>query len=92
MNKGEKMKVCKVVLAALALALTAPTFASASEDHNLVESCKMECPDAKTEHEAHKCMKEVVKKKKLDKKFRKSDCVEALREHEKHEKESGHKH
>lgn len=67
-------------------------FANASEDHNLLEVCKTECPQAKNEEEAHTCMKEVVKKKKADKKFRKSDCYEAVREHEKHEKEAGHKH
>ena len=68
------------------------TFANASEDHNLLDVCKSECPGAKTEEEAHTCMKEVVKKKKSDKKFRKSDCFEAVRAHEKHEKEAGHKH
>lgn len=69
------------------------SLAYASEDHpSLQTACQAECPAAKTEDEAHKCMKAVVKKKKADKKFRKSDCFEALREHEKHEKESGHKH
>lgn len=80
------MKV--VILLSALLSLNA----IASEDHNLRESCKAECPAAKTEHDAHKCMEDVVKKKKADKKFRKSDCYEAFREHEKHEKESGHKH
>jgi hypothetical protein len=81
-----------VILSAIALSLASAGTAFASEDHNLMAACKAECPTAKTEHEAHACMKEVVKKKKGDKKFRKSDCFEALREHEKHEKESGHSH
>lgn len=66
--------------------------AFASDDHNLMEACKTECPNAKNEHESHACMKGVVKNKKSDKKFRKSDCYEAFREHEKHEKDDGHKH
>lgn len=66
--------------------------AVASDEHNLRESCKLECPSAKTEDEAHKCMAAVVKKKKADKKFRKSDCYEAFKEHEKHDSEKGHKH
>lgn len=76
----------------LALGLMAPVFSLASEDHGMLEFCKAECPTAKTEDDAHKCMEGVVKKKKDDKKFRKSDCFEAFKEHEKHEKESGHKH
>lgn len=75
----------------LALAVVVPMQSFASEDHNMQEACKAECPSATTEHETHKCMKEVAKKKKNDKKFRKSDCYAALREHEKHEKEENHK-
>lgn len=66
--------------------------AIASDDHNLRETCKSECPSAKTEDEAHVCMTGVVAKKKGDKKFRKSDCYEAFKEHEKHDSEKGHKH
>jgi hypothetical protein len=69
-----------------------PFVAFAEGDHDLKEACKVECPSATTEHEAHKCMKDVVKAKKADKKFRKSDCYAALREHEKHEEQEGHKH
>ncbi len=76
----------------LALGLMAPAFAIASEDHGMLEVCKTECPTAQSEDEAHKCMEGVVKKKKNDKKFRKSDCFAAFKEHEKHEKEDGHKH
>lgn len=63
---------------------------SASDDHGLLSACKAECPSAKTEDEAHKCLEGVVKNKKSDKKFRKSDCFEAFREAEKHDKD--HKH
>lgn len=76
----------------LAFGLLAPILSHASEDHGMLAVCKAECPSATTEHEAHKCMKGVVKAKKGDKKFRKSDCFAALKEHEKHEKEDGHKH
>ena len=76
----------------LAVSLIGSSVALASEDHNMRDVCKAECPSAKTEDEAHKCMDEVAKKKKNDKKFKKSDCFEAYREHEKHEKEEGHKH
>lgn len=76
----------------LVLSLVAPAFALASEDHGMLEVCKAECPKAQSEDEAHKCMEDVAKKKKSDKKFRKSDCFAAYKEHEKHEKEDGHKH
>ena len=66
--------------------------AHAGDDHTMISACKAECPDAKTEHDAHKCMKVVVKKKKGDKGFKKSECFHAFEEHEKSEKESGHKH
>lgn len=83
------MKSVKLILA---LGLLSPAFAMGSEDHGMLEVCKAECPQAKTEDDAHKCMDEVVKKKKNDKKFRKSDCFAAHKEHEKHEKEEGHNH
>lgn len=76
---------------ALVLVLTAPTFAFASEDHGMLDVCKAECPKAQSENEAHLCMEDIVKKKN-DKKFRKSDCFAAFKEHEKHEKEDGHEH
>lgn len=75
---------------AIAVGVLASFNASASDDHGLLEVCKAECPSAKTEEETHKCMEEVVKKKKADKKFRKSDCFAAFREAEKHDKD--HKH
>ncbi len=80
----------KYLIFILGLGLMAP--AVASEDHGMLEVCKLECPSATSEHEMHKCMKGVANKKKNDKKFRKSDCFAALKEHEKHEKEDGHKH
>lgn len=56
--------------------------------------CKVECPNAKDEEEAMKCLKDVVAKKKDDKKFRKSDCHAAFKEHSSHDhgKEDGHQH
>ncbi len=80
----------KALSTAIALGILASFSASASDDHGLLEACKTECPSAKTEDEAHKCMEAVVKNKKSDKKFRKSDCFEAFREAEKHDKD--HKH
>lgn len=76
----------------LTLGFMGPTYALASEGHGMLEVCKTECPTAKSEDEVHKCMEGVVKKKKDDRKFRKSDCFAAFKEHEKHEKEDGHKH
>ena len=76
----------------LSTAMLLPLAGNASEDHGMTDLCKAECPLAKTEHETHKCMDELAKKKKNDKKFRKTDCYSAYREHEKHEKEEGHNH
>lgn len=84
-----RIRFLKVALTVLALT---PFYAFSSEDHNLREACKSECPSAKTEDEAHKCMSDVMKKKKDDRKFKKSDCAAAYREHEKHEKEENHSH
>lgn len=80
----------KALSIAIAVGVLASFNVSASDDHGLLEACKAECPSAKTEDEAHKCMEGVVKNKKADKKFRKSDCFAAFREAEKHEKD--HKH
>lgn len=83
------MKHIIAAFASLAIGFSA----TAEEGHEpLNVSCKAECPQAKTEHEAHECMKKVAIVKKNDKKFRKSDCFAALKDHEKHEKEDGHKH
>jgi hypothetical protein len=86
MNKGILLSF------ALLTAMLFPPSLNASEDHGMMELCKTECPSAKTEHETHKCMDELAKKRKNDKKFRKTDCYSAYREHEKHENESGHNH
>lgn len=83
------MKVLKYVLT---IGLIVPAFAGASEDHGLLEVCKTECPTAKSEADALKCMQGLADKKKNDKKFRKSDCYSAFKDHEKHEKEDGHNH
>lgn len=85
------MKIINIATV-LSLTLSIVAMARAEEDHKMREVCKAECPAAKDEQEAHKCVEEVAKKKKADKKFRKSDCFAAYREHEKHEKEEGHKH
>lgn len=85
------MRIIKIATV-FSIALSLAPVVRAEEDHKLREVCKSECPSAKDEHEAHKCMDDVAKKKKADKKFRKSDCFAAYREHEKHEKEEGHKH
>ncbi len=86
MNLKETLAVCMFTV------VVSPSVSLAGEGHNLQEACKSECPAAKTEHETHKCMDEVVKKKKNEKTFMKSECFAAYREHEKHEKEEGHKH
>ena len=82
----------KVLFLAISLSLGTKAIAQASEDHGMLEVCKAECPQAKSEEEAHTCMKKVVEKKKGDRKFRKTDCFAAFRDHEKHEKEAGHSH
>ena len=64
----------------------------ASAETSFIEACKAECPEAKTKHETHKCMKGVAKKKKGDKEFKASTCYVALQDHEAHEKKHGHKH
>lgn len=80
------------ILAIITLAtvgVIAPNTASA-EEKSLKDACKTECPKAKSDHEAHACMKNVVKKKKNDKTFLATDCYAALKEHEEHEKKEGH--
>ncbi len=72
--------------------VVSPAVSLAGEGHDLQEACKSECPSAKTEHDTHKCMDGVAKKKKGDKTFIKSECFTAYTEHEKHEKEDDHKH
>lgn len=81
----------KILIAIMFTAISAQAAESHSEAA-LQEACKAECPSAKSEDEAHTCMKGIVKNKKNDKKFRKSDCYSAFKEHEKHEKDHDHKH
>ncbi len=85
------MKIPVLIFAGLISSSILST-AQAGDGHTMMESCKTECPDAKTEDEAHRCMKGVAKKKKGDKAFGKSECLHAMKEHEKHEKAHGHKH
>lgn len=82
----------KLMISMIALFLGVSAMAAEGHEPSLQETCKAECPKAQTEHEAHECMKKVAETKKDDKKFRKSDCFAALKDHEKHEKEHGHKH
>ncbi len=88
------MKNSLVVLALTIFMFGTQGVAQACEncEGGLKEACKAECPSAKNEHEAHKCMKAVVKAKKSDKEFKKSECFKALVAHEEHEKKDGHKH
>jgi hypothetical protein len=58
----------------------------------MLKTCKSECPNAKSEHQAHECMKKIASEKKDDKKFKTSKCFAALQEHEAHEKDGEHKH
>lgn len=85
------MKISVLILMGFFSSSLLPS-AHAGDGHTMMESCKAECPEAKTEDEAHKCMKGVAKKKKGDKAFGKSECLHAMKEHEKHEKAHGHKH
>ncbi len=59
------------------------------EKKGLQVACKAECRAAKTEHEAHDCMKKLVKNDK-SKKLTGTACFKALKEHEAEEK--NHKH
>lgn len=69
------------------------SFAHAEEGHvDLATACKKECPAAQTEEEADKCMDKLSKEKKADKKFRKTDCFAAYKEHKEHESKAGHSH
>lgn len=82
------MKQTKLVL--LFLVSLGSSGYAAEKGHTMLEQCKAECPEAKSEDDAHKCMKTVVKKKKGDAAFKKSECFHAMKEHEHNEK--GHKH
>jgi hypothetical protein len=83
------MEIATIVMV---LGFMMPLPASAAEGPSIHDLCKAECPKAQNEEEAHKCMEQVIQKKKSDRKFRKTDCYAAVKEHEKHEKEEGHKH
>lgn len=66
--------------------------AYAHEGPPLNELCKAECPQAKDEAEATKCMDGLAVKKKDDRKFRKTDCFAAYKDHKAHSKEDSHGH
>lgn len=70
----------KALFISLALTLShAPAFANEGAI-SLVETCKADCPKAKSDEEAHKC---VEKKGRLNKEFRKSKCWEVNEAYEK---------
>lgn len=83
------MKFAVIALLALSSLSTAVL---AEEGHSdLAQVCKAECPSAKSEDEAKKCVEDLLKSKKQDRKFRKSDCHAAYKEHSQHEgKEHNH--
>ena len=49
------------------------------KDFNLVETCKKDCPTAKTDEEAHKCAEKMGR---LNKSFKKSKCWEVNEQYE----------
>lgn len=57
----------------------------------MLDACKAECPDAKTEDEAHVCVEKIAGAKKKDKKWKESKCSKAYKEHEVHEEHEYHK-
>lgn len=63
--------------------------AHVEKSKGLQVACKAECPAAKTEHQAHDCMKKLVKNNK-SKKLSGTACFKALEAHEAEEK--NHKH
>lgn len=82
----------KAVLIFVALSMSTGV-ALAEEGHaDLKELCKVECPTAASEEDAVKCVEKITKEKKQDRKFKKSDCYSAYKEHAEHESKSGHKH
>lgn len=72
----------KILFAILGLSFSLSHFqAFANEETvSLMATCKADCPKAKTDEEAHKC---VEKKGRLNKEFRKSKCWEVNEEYEK---------
>ena len=58
--------------------------------HSMLEECSSYCPNAKDEHAMHKCMKKIVKEKKGDAAFEKSECFHSVKEHEKNEEKHDH--
>ncbi len=84
------MKRYKLLL--IAIISTSSYSYAAKDGHTMLETCKAECPAATNEDDAHKCMKDVVKRKKGDKAFKKSMCLHAMQDHEKNEKSHDHKH
>ncbi len=77
------MKVANVFALVLVLGMQV-SLATAHDDKStvLANACKTECPDARNDHHAHRCLK-VMKK---EGKAIEGACADALKEHETHEK------
>lgn len=91
-NQPKEKEMKAIVILVLSFAFGSTAIAHEGE-HALNEVCIAECPNAKDESEAMKCMEGLAAKKKNDKKFRKTDCFAAYKEHAGHgKKEDGHSH
>lgn len=69
----------KPVLMLTSLVLLISFSSHAEESFDVVGACKVECPKAKNNEEAHKCAE---KKGRLNKDFRKSKCWEVNEKYE----------
>lgn len=82
------MKIFKLIFA---FAMIIPPVALADPAHETCEICKVECPEAKTDDEIHKCQEKISKKKKNAER-REDRLLRRNHNHEKDKAEDSHKH
>lgn len=71
------------VISGMVLSLTGAQ-AEEKKEFNLVEVCKKDCPTAKTDEDAHKCVEKLAR---LNKSFKKTKCWEVNEKFEAAQKE-----
>lgn len=72
-------KLTMMFVAALSLGVSVTTYAKKPEDVDVVAACKAECPEAKTNAEAHECAE---RKGKIRPSFKKTNCWTINEEYE----------
>ncbi len=73
------MKTFALVALGLSLGISGAFAEEQKKDFKLVETCKKDCPTAKTDEDAHKCAEKLGR---LNKSFKKSKCWEVNEQYE----------